>query len=248
MTTIENGGLSAVTPSSTRKSLRKVWDLPVRLFHWSLVAALAGAYVTNKLGASYFWLHLFFGYVTIVLVVFRIIWGFVGTRHARFVHFVEGPRGVLRYMSALGRGRQTRYVGHNPLGALMVLTLLTLLGAQAALGLFGDDEIYNAGPLAALVSKEQSLFLTSLHRKLFYVILAALALHVGAVMSHVAFKKEPLLGAMIHGAKPGKLVSPDEAIESSKVLRALFLLTSIVILLAFALQFVGAPTNDPSAY
>ncbi len=248
MTTIENDRLAAAAPYSAPRTFRKVWDWPVRLFHWSLVASLAGAYGANKLGASYFALHLFFGYATIALVVFRIVWGFVGTRHARFANFVEGPRGVLRYMSALGRGRETRYPGHNPLGALMVLALLSLLGAQAALGLFGDDEIFNAGPLAALVSKEQSLFFTSLHRKLFYVILAAAALHVGAVVAHVAFKKEPLVHAMVHGAKPGKLVSPDEAIISSKGALAFVIAASIVIALAAALQFAPAPPIDLAAF
>jgi cytochrome b len=248
MTTIENDRLSAAAPRGAQETLRKVWDLPVRLFHWGLVVALAGAYVTNKLGASYFAVHLFFGYATLVLVVFRIVWGFVGTRHARFANFIEGPRGVLRYMSALGRGRQTRYAGHNPLGALMVLALLALLGVQAASGLFGDDEIFNAGPLAALVSKDHSLLFTSLHRRLFYVILAAAALHVGAVLSHVVIKREPLIDAMFHGAKPGKLVSPDEAIERSNGALAFVLVTSIVVLLAVALQYVPSAPTDLAAY
>lgn len=248
MTTIENDRLSVAAPHSAQGTFRKVWDWPVRLFHWSLVVALVGAYVTNRLGASYFAFHLFFGYATIVLVVFRVVWGFVGTRHARFANFIEGPRGVLRYMSAIGRGRQTRYAGHNPLGALMVLALLALLAAQAVFGLFGDDEIFNAGPLATLVSKEHSLLLTSLHRRLFYVILAAIALHVGAVLSHVALKKEPLIDAMLHGSKPGKLVAPDEAIEKSNGGRALVLVTSIVILLAIALHCVPTATTELAAY
>jgi cytochrome b len=248
MTTIENERLSAVATYSARKAHRKVWDWPTRLVHWGLVAALAGAYVTNKLGASYFSLHLFFGYATIVLVVFRIVWGFVGTRHARFVNFVEGPRGVLRYVSAVGRGRLTRYAGHNPLGALMVLTLLCLLGAQAAFGLFGDDEIFNTGPLAGLVSKEQSLFLTSLHRKLFYVILAAVGLHVGAVIAHVAVKKEPLIRAMISGSKPSEHVAPDEAIQTSRSALAFLLLAAITALLAVGLHFAPTPATDLASF
>lgn len=247
MTTIENR-LAAAESRNARKARRKVWDLPVRLFHWSLVVALAGAYVTNKLGASYFSLHLFFGYATITLVVFRVLWGFVGTRHARFVNFIEGPRGVLRYISAVGRGRHTRYAGHNPLGALMVLALLALLGAQAIFGLFGDDEIFNAGPLAALVTKEQSLFLTSLHRRLFYVILAAAALHVGAVLAHVAIKKEPLISAMIHGAKPADLVHPDEAIGSSRGAYALILVLALAALIAVGLQFAPTASSDIASF
>ncbi|WP_457798194.1 cytochrome b/b6 domain-containing protein [Methylocystis sp. S23] len=248
MTTIENDRLSSGAAFSSKESFRKVWDWPIRLVHWGLVAALAGAYVTNKLGASYFQLHLLFGYATIVLVVFRIVWGFVGTRHARFANFVEGPRGVLRYVSAVGRGRHTRYAGHNPLGALMVLALLLLLGAQASFGLFGDDEIFNSGPLAGLVSKQQSLLLTSLHRKLFYVILAAVGLHVGAVGAHVVLKKEPLIRAMIFGSKPTALVSSDEAIGSSRGALALVLIVAIAALLFVGLQLAPAPNADFASF
>jgi cytochrome b len=244
MTTIESDQVSAAGTCSAPGHFRKVWDWPVRLFHWSLVAALIGAYVTNKLGATYFGLHLFFGYTTIALVVFRVVWGFIGTRHARFEHFVERPLGVLRYVSALGRGRRTHYVGHNPLGALMVLALLSLFGAQAVFGLFGDDEILNAGPLAALVSKDVSLLFTSLHRRLFYVILGAVALHIGAVLVHVVFRREPLIQAMIHGGKPGDLVAPEEAIKSSNGLRALLLITSIGVLLAIAHRLAPSAAND----
>ncbi|WP_442755744.1 cytochrome b/b6 domain-containing protein [Methylocystis sp. JAN1] len=248
MTTLENDRLSTAAAYSERGDYRKVWDWPTRFFHWSLVAALAGAYGSNKLGANYFALHLFFGYATIVLVAFRVVWGFVGTRHARFFNFVEGPMGVLRYVSAVGRGRRTRYAGHNPLGALMVLALLLLMGAQAAFGLFGDDEIFNSGPLAALVSKEHSLLLTSFHRKLFYVILAAVGLHVAAIAAHVAVKREPLVQAMIHGSKPSHLVSSEEAISSSRGGLALFLIVAIAAALLVGLQLAPAPSLELAGF
>jgi cytochrome b len=241
MTTLDTDDLST-RAARQAQDFHKVWDWPTRLFHWSLVAAILGAYATNRWGASYFTAHLFFGYATIVLVVFRIVWGFVGTRHARFSSFVEGPRGVLRYVSALGRGRKTRYAGHNPLGAVMTLILLGALGAEATLGLFGDDEIFNAGPLAGLVSKDASLALTSLHRKFFYVILFAIVLHVGAVFAHVLLKGEPLIRAMLTGFKPAGLVLPEEAIVSSRGVLAVVLLTVLVSALALGLQL--APPQD----
>lgn len=249
MTTVEKAHVSA-TPARQRQAtdLRKVWDWPTRLSHWGLVAAILGCYATNRLGASYFSLHLFFGYVTLILVAFRLSWGFVGTRHARFANFVEGPRGVLRYISAVGRGRQTRYAGHNPLGAVMVLSLLGLLGAQAGAGLFGNDEIFNTGPLAGLVAKETSLELTSLHRKLFYLILCAVGLHVGAVLGHVLFKGEPLIRAMITGSKPSWLVLPEEAIVSSRSVLALSLLALMAGALALGVQFAPVPEVDIAAY
>jgi cytochrome b len=242
MTTLETDRRSSAVEYREAKTHRKVWDWPTRAFHWSLVASFAGAYATNKLGASYFSYHLFFGYAVIVLVAFRLIWGFVGTRHARFANFVERPRGVLRYVSALGRGRHTRYAGHNPVGALMIVALLALLGAQAVFGLFGNDEIFNVGPLASLVAKPTSLALTSLHRKLFNAILAAVGLHIGGVLAHVVWKREPLLRAMITGSKPSEWVDPEDSIASSRGALAVFLLLLLVGALAAGLQFV--PSND----
>lgn len=248
MTTLENEHVSSPSTYRETGTFRRVWDWPTRLFHWGLAASILGAYVSNRLGASYFSLHLFFGYATIVLVVFRLIWGFVGTHHARFVNFLEGPRGVLRYVSAVGRKRHTRYAGHNPLGALMVVTLLSVTGAQAALGLFGNDEIFNLGPLAGFVSKETSLLLTSLHRKLFYVILFAVVFHVGAVLIHVFVKREPLILAMITGCKPAHIVQPDEAIASSRSLLAILLFATLAVALIIGLDFVPSPDTDVASF
>jgi cytochrome b len=216
MTTLESDGLTHSLRTETPGGRRLVWDWPVRLFHWTLVAAFIGAFVTNRLGVSYFIYHVWCGYAVIVLVVFRILWGLLGTRHARFSNFVHGPRGVLRYLSAIGRGRRTHYAGHNPLGALMVLTLLLILAVQASLGLFSNDEIFNVGPLAGLVSKSASLQLTSLHRRIFYVIAALVAIHVVAVLFHVFVKREALIRAMLTGAKDSHFVTAEDAIDSSR--------------------------------
>jgi cytochrome b len=248
MTTLENDGISSPATCREAATHRRVWDWPTRLFHWGLAASILGAYLSNRLGASYFSLHLFFGYATIVLVVFRLIWGFVGTRHARFANFLEGPRGVLRYVSAVGRKRHTRYAGHNPLGALMVVTLLSVTGAQALLGLFANDEIFNLGPLAGLVSKEASLLLTSLHRRLFYVILFAVAFHVGAVLLHVFVKREPLILAMITGRKPAHVVAPDEAIGSSRGLLAILLFATLTAALLIGLDIAPPPETDIAGF
>ena len=132
---------------------------------------------------------------------FRILWGLLGTKHARFSRFVRGPRATLRYARDFWRGYAASHAGHNPLGALMVLLLLGALEAQAGLGLFSNDEIFNVGPLAGLVSKQTSLLLTSLHRRTFYWIAAAVAIHIGAVILHVVGKRENLVGAMITGAR-----------------------------------------------
>jgi len=241
MTVIERDRAASPETQGAPKG-RLVWDWPVRVFHWGLVVSILGAFITNRLGVSYFAYHAAFGYAVIVLVVFRVFWGFVGPRHARFAGFVKGPKAVLRYLHASGRGWTTRHAGHNPLGALMVLLLLGLLAAQACFGLFANDEIFEAGPFAGIVSKSASLGLTSLHRKLFYVIAGAAAVHIGAVLWHWRVKGENLIAAMVTGKKSAHLVERHEEIRSSRGLRAIALL--LVIGLGFALLLHFAPPTE----
>lgn len=187
----ERESIAAVAPATA-------WDWPVRVFHWALVAAFAGAYLTHRLGVEYFKYHAWCGYAVIVLVVFRIGWGFVGTQHARFASFVRGPVTTLRYARDwFDRSQHT--AGHNPLGAWMVLLLLLALLTQGVFGLFGNDDILNVGPLFGYVSTEVSSMLTSWHRQLFYWIAAAVAVHVLAVVLHVVVKKHDLIRPMLTG-------------------------------------------------
>jgi cytochrome b len=213
---------------------RRIWDLPVRIFHWSLASAFLAAFVTNRLGVTYFKYHVWAGYVVIFLVAFRLLWGILGTRHARFRNFLRGPREILVYARSLLSTQSPHYAGHNPLGAVMVLALLAGAGVQAVTGLFSNDEICNVGPLYGLVTKAQSLVLTSLHRKLFYVLAAAIAAHVLAVLAHRIFKGEKLVRAMITGKKPGALAREEEAISSSR----LWLAAPLALLVAASLAWV----------
>ena len=240
MTTFENDRGFNATKTSEDAATRRVWDWPVRVFHWSMVVAFIGAFVTNRLGVGYFKYHSLFGYMVIVLVGFRLVWGVVGTHHARFANFLRGPRAAANYLRELFEGAAAHHAGHNPLGAIMVIALLLALAAQAIFGLFADDEIFNVGPLTALVSKEHSLLMTSLHRKLFYVIAAAVALHVGAVIAHVAIKREPLVRAMITGLKPAHSVRFGEEIHSSRGLLALAVFVAVAFV--FAAVVYSAPT------
>jgi cytochrome b len=228
----------------TDETTRQVWDLPVRIFHWTLVAAIVGAYVTNRLGVNYFEYHVWCGYTVLVLVTFRIVWGLIGTRHARFWNFVRGPVTTLRYGFGLIRGTSPHSVGHNPLGALMVLLLLGMLLVQALTGLFGNDEIMNQGPLYGYVSNARSLVLTSLHRKLFYWILAAVALHVLAVIYHQLFKRERLVQAMWTGHKPAAIVPAPEAIKDSRWWLALLLAIALSVALAWAIRHAPVAAAD----
>src|SRR4051812_3171573 len=150
------------TENSIESKTVKIWDVPVRIFHWSLVTLFIAAYVTNLLGPNYFNYHLWAGYGIIVLVVFRILWGFVGTYHARFFNFVRTPVATTKYALSVLKKKDVHYLGHNPLGAVMVVALLLAILVQAVTGLFSNDEIINLGPLYGYINDELSLKLTSI--------------------------------------------------------------------------------------
>jgi cytochrome b len=223
-----------VSPADAAPATRAVWDLPVRLFHWLLVLACIGSYATNRIGVEVFWLHVWCGCIVLVLVAFRIAWGFAGTRHARFASFVVGPAGTLRYLRAMLQGRPPPTVGHNPLGAWMVLLLLAALAAQALTGLAGNDGLFNFGPLYAYVGAAKSRALTHLHKALFWWIAGAAGLHVLAVVLHRLLWRESLVLPMLTGRKAAHLVPGPEEISASRPLRAL----AIVLVLAAVLAWV----------
>ncbi|MDX3906759.1 MAG: cytochrome b/b6 domain-containing protein [Pigmentiphaga sp.] len=182
---------------SDSRTLR-IWDLPTRIFHWLLVACVIGAFVTIKVGGLWLEYHMLFGYGVLGLVLFRILWGFVGGSHARFARFVRGPRAILAYL----RGTMPRSPGHNPLGALSVLAMLLLLGYQAVTGLFANDDIFTEGPLASRVSKDLSDQLTRLHKLDEWPILILVGLHIAAIAWYRLAKKQKLTKAMITGDAP----------------------------------------------
>ena len=220
---------------------RRVWDLPVRVVHWLLVVGIAGAYVTHELGVAYFDWHRRTGYLVVVLASFRVLWGLAGTRHARFAHFVRGPRETAAYLGALVRGRASTTPGHNPIGAWMVVFFLLTLLAQGITGLFANDEIFNTGPLYGYVSDSLSLTLTSWHRRLFDWILVAVVLHVGAVIAHRVFAGHDLIGPMFSGRKPASLVAEQDAISSSRLWLAVVLLAGLVTLLGWFVSHAPEP-------
>ncbi|AZG07573.1 cytochrome B [Pigmentiphaga sp. H8] len=178
----------------------RVWDLPTRLFHWLLVVCVIGAFVTVKVGGLWAEYHLLFGYAVLGLILFRIVWGFVGSGHARFARFVRGPRAIAAYL----RGTMPRTPGHNPLGALSVVAMILLLGYQAATGLFANDDIFTEGPLAGLVGKDWSDRLTGLHKLDELPILILVGLHIVAIVWYRVAKKQKLTRAMVTGDAPAE--------------------------------------------
>ena len=177
------------------------WDLPVRIFHWLLVALFGAQLYSGTTGGNAMPWHLYGGYAVLTLVLFRVMWGFVGGGRARFSDFVSSPANALRYSKRLFSRQSSHAVGHNPLGGWMVLASLALLAVQAATGLFANDDIATEGPLAALVSKEVSDRITSIHKLNLKLLLALVALHVAAVLYHRWAKKEDLIRAMFTGVK-----------------------------------------------
>ncbi|HWJ06434.1 MAG TPA: cytochrome b/b6 domain-containing protein [Steroidobacteraceae bacterium] len=205
-----------------------VWDWPVRACHWLLVVSIAGAWATHYAGLEWFDWHRRLGYVALVLVLFRIAWGFVGPRHARFGSFVRGPTTVVAYL----RGTGEHYVGHNPLGALSVLAFLGVLLVQATTGLFANDEIANAGPFYGWVDQETSNRLASVHRFNSNLLLGLVVLHLVAVAAHEA-RRRGLVRAMLTGRKPGVA---GESIDGSRGGLALALVAALAAALALAVR------------
>jgi cytochrome b len=181
--------------------MQRVWDLPIRLFHWVLVLLIALQYATGK----FQWLdmrwHFYFGYTTLALIGFRIAWGFFGSQTSRFGDFVRGPRAVWRYLRAQAHGAASPGVGHNPLGGWSVLALLASIAVQAISGLFASDDIDTDGPFAAQVTRATVRLMTRVHVWNQSILLILIALHIVAVLSYWLLKHDDLITPMITGVK-----------------------------------------------
>jgi cytochrome b len=173
-----------------------VWDLPTRIFHWLLVIAVSGAFLSGLQGGNLMVWHGRLGMLILGLLVFRLAWGLLGSTYARFAQFIRGPRSVLDYLRGRWHG-----VGHSPLAALSVIALLALLLFQTVSGLMSNDDIAFRGPLYDLVTKSTSNWLTGLHRQNIWLIGALIGLHVVAVLFYTLVRKDNLIGPMIHGRK-----------------------------------------------
>jgi cytochrome b len=178
-----------------------VWDLPVRAFHWILVVLIAFQVVSGKMGDAMMTWHAGSGYAVLVLVVFRILWGFLGGTHARFASFLAGPRATWRFAQRLFSRQAVPQVGHNPLGGWMIVLMLASLALQAGSGLFARDGAGAEGPLAVLVSIDASNRLSEIHRWSLDVLLVLIGLHLLAVLFHWVVKRDNLVGAMFTGVK-----------------------------------------------
>lgn len=184
--------------NSTNKKAVYVWDPFVRIFHWTLVIAFTVAFLTEEDTLA---IHVWAGYAVGIMVVARVIWGFIGPRHARFSDFVYSPTTASRYVGDLLRLRSARYLGHSPGGGAMVVALLILLAATVVTGLivYGGDQ--QAGPLAGIVTRATGERLEDLHELLANVTLAFVLAHIAAVIFASFAHRENLVRAMVTGYK-----------------------------------------------
>ncbi len=228
----------------------RIWDLPLRLFHWTLVVLVAASIITIKLGGNWVEWHFRCGYAILSLLLFRIVWGLAGPRYARFAHFLKSPREILGYVRTLNSRTSAPAPGHNPLGGLAVAALLAVLLLQATSGLFSNDDVVNEGPLVALISKQTSDLVSEVHSTNAYAVYALLVLHILAIGFYRWRLKRNLLLAMITGS----LVLPEGAVANTPpwiAVRdglALWLRAALVLAACAALVWlIVAHTQPPAA-
>lgn len=203
----------------------RVWDLPTRLFHWALVVCVIGLITTAQLGGAAMLWHFQLGYFTLSLLLFRIVWGWVGGRWSRFSSFLYSPTALWRYIKQPTAPHPS--VGHSPLGALSVFALLAVLLLQVSSGLMSDDEISNAGPLSRFVSGYLVSNATDYHKNIGKFILLGLALlHVAAIFFYLFKKKENLIRPMVTGDKQLPSPMPPTRDDARNRLLALLLFLS----------------------
>jgi cytochrome b len=210
----------------------RVWDLPVRLFHWALVILMATSYLSGQAGGDWMKLHFWSGYAILTLLLFRIVWGFVGSTTARFSHFVKGPSAAFRHIAELAGVDRPREAGHNPLGGAMVVVLIFAVLAQVVAGLFSADTDTGTvtGPLSGLVADKWIERATAFHTFWVNVLLILVALHVLAAIVYLVWKRQNLIGAMIHGHKPlDDVVGPGVAAPSLQFASGWLAITLLIV-------------------
>jgi cytochrome b len=213
----------------------RLWDLPTRLFHWLLVFAVAASIVSGQLGGNLIDWHGRIGLFIVGLIVFRLIWGVVGSTYARFLQFFPTPSRLRAYLRGDWRGE-----GHNPLGSLSVFALLGLLTVQVTTGLFANDDISFVGPLFDMVSKATSNRLTGIHQLAANGLFVLIALHVAAIAFYLRVKKKNLIKPMITGWKEG--VGEGEALRGGGLLA---FIVAVVIASAAVYGASGAWLPEP---
>jgi cytochrome b len=209
----------------------KIWDLPTRLFHWLLVVLIATAWASQEYNNMD--LHVLTGYAILALLVFRILWGFVGSDTARFWHFLRSPFAAVAHLLHIHHREPDRDVGHNAAGGWMVLVMLGLIGVQAGTGLFANDDGNTEGPLMHFVEKDQSDWLSHIHSVNFKLIEAAIVLHILALLTYAVVKRRNLVWPFIEGSK----TMPDD-VQAPRLVSSLWALPVLAVAVGFVAWLV----------
>ena len=181
----------------------RLWDLPTRVFHWTLVLLVLMQWLTGEYELLPMQWHYLGGYAILALLLFRLLWGFFGSQSSRFSSFLRSPLAVLRYARTIHHRAPENLAGHNPLGGWSVLALLACLLVQVGTGLFASDDVLVAGPFATSVSEDVSEWLTEVHEVNKNILLALIGAHVLAVLWHLLGKRENLVVTMFTGRRSG---------------------------------------------
>jgi cytochrome b len=178
----------------------RIWDLPTRLFHWLMAACVTGLIITGQVGGSAMFWHFRFGYALFTLLIFRVLWGFLGGYWSRWSQLPVHPAGLIAYWQ--GRATVQHLAGHNPLGSLSILAMLLVLAFQLGTGLVSDDEIATTGPLSSLVSGAVVSWATGWHKSWGkWLLILLVLLHLLALIWYHWRKRQALVAAMWHGHK-----------------------------------------------
>lgn len=215
----------------------RIWDLPTRAFHWTLAACVLGSLVSVNIGGDAMAWHFRFGYAVLALLLFRLGWGFIGPRYARFAAFPPNPLAAWRALRTPDRGYSA---GHSALGALSVYAMLLAIGVQVGTGLFTSDAILWDGPLKNLVSNDTSDLLARIHKGNRNVLLGLVGLHLCAIVWYRVVRGRQLIGPMLHGnASPGEEAGVEPARDDARVRLGAVTLAVICAALAWWIVQLG---------
>lgn len=226
-----------------KKSL--VWDIPVRLFHWLLVLCLFGQWLTAEVLEDAMEIHFYIGYFTLGLIIFRLIWGFVGTKYAKFNSFVSGPKAMLAYFRSLTSKQQSLSIGHNSVGGLILPAVIILVGLQAISGLFTTDDIVYSGPYYASANADLQQCMQWLHHNIFDILIAVIGLHLVAIGWYLVVLKHNLIKPMLDGKKA---VAAENAIEHSQLIKAILIMCLVAIFVYWLVEMNPPPVEDGYYY
>lgn len=222
-----------------------VWDIPVRLFHWLLVLCLLGQWLTAEVLEDAMEIHFYIGYFTLGLIIFRLIWGFAGTKYAKFSSFITGPKAMLAYSKTVVSPQHKLSIGHNALGGLILPIVIILVGLQAISGVFTTDQIVYSGPYYATANADLQQWMQWLHHNIFDLLLGIIGLHLIAIGWYVIFLKHNLIRPMFDGKKA---IASKDGIPHSQLIKAILIMCLVAIFVYWLVAINPPPTADGYYY